>query len=424
MKKIFSLFAVFMMILVMMPTATVLAAEENPELSAGLGVTEVMYGALIKDNSSTESNTSYTAYYSIRQSKYKNSYGLANNTAPTLYSGGSANASDGICKAETHYNNWSYPAEQLCTGTDLNPVAASYSLNGNGDLKISLQNDFEINRLNIYYIVAGVTENTTSDTAVLMCSEGGPTLSGNWKNKDARDRNMIFSELSLEGAGFTVQKYSSGRREYSGYNVLENMSGLSKNLALKVGAYVIVTMSVDYVYYEQQVVEGVLKDVKVTDTYYINTPIITGKKFESAVIGGSDTYSYAFSNVQHNPIDPLAVGNTIYAERMTDLGSGVDAYAALVSTVESVEDNGLAKFYDLFDNILRPVIMIALGVLLVIKGSSLIITIIKSSDEPQVRKDSIKHLITLFVSVFVVVIIMVFMKDIIEIIADLIAEGD
>ena len=53
----------------------------------------------------------------------------------------------------------------------------------------------------------------------------------------------------------------------------------------------------------------------------------------------------------------------------------------------------------------------------------LIMTIIKSSDEPEVRRDSIRHLVTLFVSVFVIMMIIWYMKPIVEIMQELLNEA-
>lgn len=438
MKKIFSLFAIFMMLLVMTPVSvnnTVYAAEEKEENKKPQG-TEVAFGALVKNNSSDENTTVYSSLYALKQSKYKSAYPDSNDVAPTYYTD-RVPASGGLCSAENHYNNWSVVKDTLCNDNEMNSIVASFSLDDLSNLTITLQNDFTVNRLNIYYIVAGITENNDSSTSLIMCkgktsneicsrasyiSNFDYSLAGNWQSTDKRDHQMSYTELTLEAAGFDVNTTSSGKRIYSGYNVIDEMNPGSRNLAYKVGAYVLITMSVDYTYYVEEVKDGILQDVKHVETYYINTPVTTKKKFTSVDVGGSGN-EYTYSNVHNNPIDSTAEGVTIYNERLAELGGKVDNFAALTSKTQESTGASLDRFYKMFDEILKPVIIIALGLLLVIKGTSLIMTIIKSSDEPEVRRDSIKHLVTLFVSVFVIMMIIWFMKDIIEIISDIIS-GD
>ena len=192
------------------------------------------------------------------------------------------------------------------------------------------------------------------------------------------------------------------------------MSRDAKDLAEKYGAYVIVTLSISY---EQK-------------TYYINTPITTMNnrpEFSGVahITSSSDSSSVkTYSNVLLSPQTINADGDSNYLARMNSMGMHVDKYAGLVSRLAHEEKNqGIADTLELFDKTIKPIIMIGLGILLIVKGTMLIMTIIKSSDEPEVRRDSIKHLVTLFVSVFVIMMIIWYMKPIVEIMQELLNEA-
>ena len=112
---------------------------------------------------------------------------------------------------------------------------------------------------------------------------------------------------------------------------------------------------------------------------------------------------------------------SFYNEKNAAIGKNVDRFAALVHNLPASSSNaGMEKLLEQFDSYIKPIVEIGLGVLLVVKGTMLIVTIVKSSDEPEVRKESIKHLVTLFITVLLIMLIIWFMRDIIDIVADFI----
>jgi phosphoglycerol transferase MdoB-like AlkP superfamily enzyme len=114
-----------------------------------------------------------------------------------------------------------------------------------------------------------------------------------------------------------------------------------------------------------------------------------------------------------------------YTSRRDKMGGEIDKYAALVASASGKDagSESLTRFLGYFNQYVRPVVTILLGVLLVVRGTLLIVNIIKASDEPSVRKDNIKHLVTLFVSVFVVIVLIWVTPEFIDIMKDLI-NGD
>ena len=77
------------------------------------------------------------------------------------------------------------------------------------------------------------------------------------------------------------------------------------------------------------------------------------------------------------------------------------------------QNNGFALMEGFFEETLRPILIIAIGVLFVIVGTHTGVTIVKSSDEPEVRSAAIKKFIGLFVGAFIIMMILIFYKDII-----------
>ena len=90
---------------------------------------------------------------------------------------------------------------------------------------------------------------------------------------------------------------------------------------------------------------------------------------------------------------------------------------SLVSARERGETNaGFAIMGNFFEETLRPILIIAIGILFAIVGTHTGVTIVKSSDEPEVRREAIKKFIGLFIGAFVIAVILIFYKDIIEIV--------
>jgi len=68
-------------------------------------------------------------------------------------------------------------------------------------------------------------------------------------------------------------------------------------------------------------------------------------------------------------------------------------------------DDTLASILNIVNNMVMPALWIILGVLLIVRGVILGIQIVKSSDEPDVRKQKINGLIWLFIGIFVAYVI-------------------
>jgi hypothetical protein len=294
--------------------------------------------------------------------------------------------------------------------------------------------------LNIYYLIAGSTSNDHSATSFAYCDnpDGGgykicehaknitsanPAKTGNWKNKAKNNKTMSYDGRNLEAEGFEKSVNVIGTTIYSGYNVIENMDPANKKLAYQYGAYVLVTMSVQHTVENPDHIYNPELPETLTTTYHINTMLPTSVSFDkvATMIGDSSQVDKALSNVFSYPTNTTA-SDYIYSTRLTSLGSSIDRHVALVSAKpeSSTENEGVSQMFDIIDEYGKPILLIILGAFLVVRGTLLIITIIKSSDEPEVRKDSIKHLVTLFITIFVVGAIVWNIREIVTVISDLI----
>jgi len=431
MKKLMSLFLIIMVMLVSVAGSSfpVLAANSEENDKDDDQPVDVMYGAIVKSNGISGQ---YRSIYAIRQAMFK-----PNNNPderPSFLSGKKSVYST-LCYQEEHDKpTWTEQniVSELCNGYKfLNSPLASFSVNVNSDLLITLSADVRIKKLNIYYSIAGLSASNNTKTILLYCankpicdrakvvSSANSSVSGNWVSDSKHDKNMTFQESELERYGFNMTTNTTGAKTYSGFNIVENMDRTARNLALDNGAYVIVTMSVIHTTEDREV------------EYHINTPITAmadRPEFEGIAhitteTQGRDIKTYA--NVASNPQRNDADGDQWYRSRMSDMGMTVDKHAALVHKLASQteEDKAIRETIEMFNRIIRPIIMIALGILLVVRGTMLVMTIIKSSDEPEVRRESIKHLVGLFISVFVIMMIIWFLEDIVEIMQELLNEG-
>ena len=60
---------------------------------------------------------------------------------------------------------------------------------------------------------------------------------------------------------------------------------------------------------------------------------------------------------------------------------------------------------NIVNNIVIPILWVILGILLIVRGVMLGIDIVKSADEPEVRKKKVSGLIWLFIGIFVAYVI-------------------
>ncbi len=411
MKKIWSLITTFLLILIMIPATPVKADDD-------LSSTLVMYGGVVQN-----SNGGYSGLYAVRQALYKKpqSYVTSSDT-PSMVNNPSHVTNWG--NAETL--NWakSNPNANVFNGTALKSTLAYFTLDVSGNVTIVLQNEVVVERLNVYYIIAGLASNNEGDTSMVMCktsstpficdnakniSSPDSTVSGSWQTVSKNGKSMSYNEGNLTAAGFDKVVTASGVTTYSGFNVIENMSQANKQHAISLGSYVVLTMSVRNL----AEAEGMEND----NVYYINTTMPSNMTFNyvTTETTSGKTYGNIYENAHNN------ISEAAYNSRNVALGAYVDRFAALINNAPSALDNeGLQTMLEYFENYIKPIVIIGLGVFLIVRGTLLIIAIIKASDEPEVRKESIKHLVTLFVSLAVIILLVWNMKDIIEILAEFI----
>ena len=415
-RNILSLISVFLLILVMMPSKTFVVhasgEEEEEEIET------VMYGAVVSNSSAPNG---YSGIYAIKQALYKKVEAYAGGNGPSLISSASTLTVAGINGSTSL--NWAKSQasfKNVFKDGGLNAELANFSMNYKGDVTIELQNEVVVERLNFYYIIASSTTYTNAPTSMVMCSQllcdhakaiisSNMAITGSWQTA-GKSGIMSYSEGNLTAVGFDKKINQVGTTRYSGFNVFDNMSGANKRHALTSGAFVVITMAIRNLAQP----EGTNND----NVYYINSSLPSNMVFDVVTedpAGSTKVHANIYLDARTNKAD------SYYNEKNEAIGGAVDRFAALVHTVPTgTNDEGMQALLEQFDIYLKPIIEIGLGVLLVVRGTMLIVTIIKSSDEPDVRRESIKHLVTLFVTVCLIMVIIWFMKDIIEIIAEFI----
>ena len=413
MKKFWSLIITFLLILIMMPVG-------SSPASAAISMPEdklfVMYGAVVQN-----SGGGYSSLYATKQSltKSSDSYNAGTTTGPSLT--GTAHVTTNLVSVVDYpYSNQLFHTEN--GSTILNSTLAFFAMDYEGTITIGLQNEIEVERLNIYYIIAGTTSTPSSQSPMVMCKQGGTvslcnhakriissdaSLTGSWKSVNKHNSTMSYSEGTLESAGFNKMPETAGGRKYVGFNVIENMSEANKRLAYGNGAFVVITMSV--------------RRADTDDVYYINSALPTYMVFDSlsaSSLGETSTHANVLADATKNKPADLAD----YNNKNNSIGKSIDRHAALIdSSPDSIDREGLDEMLEQFDTYVKPIVIIALGVLLIVRGTMLSIAIIKASDEPEVRKENIRHLITLFVSLLLIMAIIWFLHPIIDVMVDLIA---
>ena len=100
-----------------------------------------------------------------------------------------------------------------------------------------------------------------------------------------------------------------------------------------------------------------------------------------------------------------------------EIVTNISSFAALIKPPQSSEVGANASYSELnefFITTLKPIIMIVVGIMFVVSGSITGITIIRSSDEPEVRREAIKRLIGLFTGALIIEGILLFYEPIIQ----------
>ena len=414
-RKIGSLVTVFLLILIMMPVGANKVKAAEGEYKPKI----VAYGGIVQNQSG-----GYSGLYAVKQSLFKKADAYTSSstgpykisTAETLGPGNMSSASSlSFAKSDPDFN--------VFNGSSLRAELAYFTLDELGNVSITLQNEVVIERLNIYYIIAGKTDHVTSPTSMVMCgatlcknakkiTSPDTTISGSWQDGGKTGR-MSYTEGTITAAGFEKKVNNTGVTTYSGFNVVNRMSEGNRRYAVSLGAFVVITMAVrNLAEYEGMNNENV---------YYVNTALPSNMTFTGIAYSATDPSTDVYGNVYANA--HFNVSESLYNSRNANMGGYVERYAALVHTLpDSIGNEGVEDLLEQFDIYLKPIIEIGLGILLIVKGTMLIITIVKSSDEPEVRRESIKHLVSLFITVALIMLIIWFMKDIIDVLSDFIME--
>ena len=431
-KKISTILTILLVIILTLPSNSV---PVSAALTIEETATTVAYGAVVKKNNGT-----YGSIYSVRQALYTNEPTNKPDEmkGPSLVDDSKKQHTNAdLCGTSSSFNSsWTVIKDNYCNGSKLNSYYANFKLDVDGYISVELQPDVYVERLNIYYAIAGVTTNNDSPTSMIFCAtETLPQLcrsatyvtgnpSGTWKSTNKRNKTMMFTDSTMVANGFELKNDKTGGRTYSGYNVIDNMSDANKKAANKYGAYVIITMIVRHEYKNPSYIEGGSEPATLNEFFYVNTPVVTKKKFTGVrSVQSSDSANILnYTNAISDATNSTAEGDATYSARNEAMGGEVDKYAALVSKIQNSKERyeGMEDLLNTFDEYIKPALLIGLGVLLIVRGTLLIVSIVKSSDEPEERKKSIKHLVGLFVSIFAIAMILIFMRDIIYFVSDFI----
>lgn len=281
---------------------------------------------------------------------------------------------------------------------------AELKINNFGDFDIQLQPNVEIANLRIYYIIANrsneaqlfCTGSDLCEKAKKIKNENGTS---NWKSYSSSG-NFVYTTSTI-GSAFEKVEYSSGGVGYVDFNIFDKMQQNYSQLAaatsgeegsLAIGLYVVTSMTIKY-----------------NDTdYYVNDYTLAKKTFSS--IGSMEGT---------NPIRQIITNNNPTQKGVSDSVLTVTNNAALIIPKTGV-DASSNKTYNTanqyFKDTLRPIFSVVIGIMFIITGGMTTITIVKSSDEPEVRRSAIKKLIGLFTGALIIVLIMWYYETIINVV--------
>ena len=334
----------------------------------------VMYQGIVTYSGS---KNTFSSFSSVSQRYHTSNGTLATTNNPSL---------DGetICSKT--------PSTDYCNGENkLNSYIAFLRMSSDGDIVINLTvaNEATIKKLRIFYIVNDASNdmllycdyNTICPRAKIVSSD---SQNSNWRNS-AKTGTFEISDLE---SYFSVSRNDT-RYRYSGFNVFNNMNAYQASLAKEKGVYVIISMDISFMIRNR---EGNINTYK-----YINNDSIG---FESV----GDEYA-----------------NNVYTTNSGQKYNTVVQNAALIkpskSTYDPNDSAAYREFKDFFDGTLRYIIIAVIGVMFLVTGSMTVVTIVKSSDEPEVRSSSIKKLIALFTGALTVALILLFYNQIIDIVS-------
>lgn len=386
----------FICVILLAPFSNRVNAQDDP-----LASKYVYYQAIVQDGAAIQATSQY--YYTVTnnlgetdaKSEHLPIASRGNKEFENLYSDADENSRTLICeKFATTLNK--YCKEDSGVKELSTQPLASLRMNARGDITFDIANDYTLQYLEIRYILANEigSENLFCNGNNICAGAKNIQPNGvgitNWTNK-SQSGEMLFYNSTIEQK-FTLAETPAGKI-YRGYNVFDDMLQSKEKLAKASGAYVITTFAI--------------KKITEDDTgrvYKMNYEV-NSKSFDTV---GNDSKSK-----QHSVLISNALTDTDDNESVKKVSS----YAALVKPNDSKDGSAGAKAVgDFFETTLRPILIVAVGVLFIVVGTHTGVTIVKSSDEPEVRSDAIKKLIGMFIGAFIIAAILIFYKDIIEIV--------
>lgn len=248
-----------------------------------------------------------------------------------------------------------------------------------GNISLDIATGVEFKSLRIYYIMANRVgkEHLFCDSSSICDAAKTVTGSGSsWKKTNKYDQNLIING-SMINSNFEVTVGETSNI-YSGYNLFNNLHSQYLSLSDSSGLYVTMDLEVEY--------NNVTYKINDLSKASFDT---VGNRSNSAVLSTSRT-------------------------------SDVSQSAALIRNARNIDIHTNSTFIQInefFQTTLRPILLVAIGILFVTVGTMTGIKIIKSSDEPEVRSDAIKKFIGLFIGAFAIAMILLFYEDIIDVIS-------
>ena len=354
----------------------------------------VFYQAIVKtsENSYSAVNAVSQYYYSdpSRGGKVANKSSFKNLIDP-----------NNICSTTFGINS----SDRICNRNTLNPVVASASIAKNGDVKIVVENGYMLSTVRISYILAkenvlfcGTAPNyTLCETAKTV--DGSQTMGMTaWKSK-SRSGFMSYSTNDILDY-FSLSEADAGRKTYLEYNIINQLPAADLIDAQEYGIYATMSLTVQYIEGNEPV------------TYYLNDFTFDDRVFETMTNTNASTGGTK-AIVNHTPTYKSSLGSGYGVDGVSD----VSAVSVLIRSNENKDINKNAGFNATkryFDENIRPIIAIVVGVLFLVVGTSTGVSIVKSSDEPEERRMYIKRLIGLFVGALIIYVVLFFYADIIS----------
>jgi hypothetical protein len=359
--------------------------------------------AATSTNTSNEPNIVY--YQSIVQSSLSNSGGFSSINVVSQYHYKSTSSLDSINNKNVNtftsltnssicgLSTFSSYASGLCNNdSTLKGALATLKIDNYGNITMTLGNDVELTNLRIYYIIANRSNETRlfcDDNNICPNAKNITKTDGtsNWKNF-SKTGNMVYTQSTI-GDSFTSSTTSSGTN-YSGFNIFSNMSSTWRDYASGPGVYVVTSFSISY--------NG--------KNYYANNYTIDSKTFNN--IGSTS------SNAAETQAYLTCTKATEYScEDNIDSVTKAAALVKMDETSTTTSNVGVSAAWTFYDTYVKTIVVIVVGVMFVVTGTSTIVTIVKSSDEPEVRSSEIKRLIGLFTGAVTIALILYFAKDIV-----------